>query len=316
MAQRLLDYIKKASFSTSDLQGAGNGGYLNADQARQFLRDAIEPTAILSKADVFDSKSHTFEVPKLSFSSRIMYAGTEGSNASTQAKPDSGLVTLTTGLFKGEVAVTEETFEDNVEADGLADSLAEMIAEAVGRDLEEIAIKSDVDDVDTSFSRIGDGIVQSLVASNLNIHDATGATSYKDMFSAMVAKLPSRYRRIWDRLEFFVPIAVSDGYADELAQRGTTLGDANIQERTTLRYRGIPVNEVALMSGTQNSVDYSGFAILADPKNLKVGFWRRVRIRKYEDVRAGMNYFLPRVRFDVDWAMAEAVVLAENVPAL
>jgi HK97 family phage major capsid protein len=316
MATRLLEYIEKAAFTTSDLSGGANGGFLSPAQARQFLRDAIEATSILSRADVFDSGNPTFEVPKISFSSRIMYAGTEGAVADTQANPDTGLVTLTAQLFKGEVPLSEETFEDNVERDGLADSLAEMIAEAVGRDLEEIAIKSSDADVDATFSKLGDGIIQQLVVAAANIYDATGDASYKEMFQSMIEALPTRYRRIWDRLALFVPVDVADGYAEELGDRGTALGDRNIEERTNLRYRGIPVVEVALMSGTQDSVDYGSFAILCDPKNLKVGFHRRVRIRQHEEPREGLHYFLPTVRYDVKWAQDTAVVLAENVPAL
>lgn len=323
---RLREYVQKATFTTSDISGAGNGGILSNQQARQFLRDAIEATVILNASDVFDSDSPKFEVPKISMSNRIMYGGNASKRdleaarvtSGNQQKPDTDLVTLSTELFKGEVPVGDEVFEDNVERAGLADSIMAMIAEAVGRDLEELAIKSDTDDTDISYGLLN-GIVQQLVDANQNVYDAVDANTtptYKGMFKAMVDKLPSRFRRTWDRLVFYVPIAVADGYAEELANRGTALGDANVVDRGNLRYRGIPVEEVALMSGTQNSVDYSKFCILCDPKNLKTGFHRRVRMEKFRDPREGATSFLPTVRFDSKWAQAEATVLAKNVPAL
>lgn len=317
MASRLKQHLKKATFTTSDLSGGGNGGYLSAQQARTFLRDAIEATVILAQADVFDSASPVFEVPKISFSNRIMYAGVEGARVDSgdRQEADTSLVTLTTKLFKGEVPVSDEVFEDNVEQEGLADSLAEMIAEAVGRDLEEIAIKADTGDSDVSFNQF-DGIIQSLVDANVNVVSMTSHTSYKEMLKDMVADLPSRWRRTWDRLKFFVPISMADGYSDETSNRGTGLGDSQQTDAPSNRYRGIGIEEVALFSGTQNSYDYSKVALLCDPMSLKVGFHRRVRMEKFRDPREGLTSFLPTVRYDVEWARNEAVVLATGIPAL
>src|SRR3954452_13918529 len=111
MATPLLAWVEKAAISTGDLET--NGGELNATQARVFLRDAITPTVILSRADVLDSESRKFEIPKFSFGTRIMRGGNaakrdlEGARVSTanQAKPATSLVTLSTELFKGEVPV-------------------------------------------------------------------------------------------------------------------------------------------------------------------------------------------------------------------
>lgn len=318
MATRLLEYVKKATFTTGDLQGAGNGGYLSPEQAKTFLRDAIEATVILQDADVFDSQNPVFEVPKISFSQRIMRAGTEGTRlADTDRQvPDTDLVTLTTKMFKGEVPISDETFEDNVERDGLADSIMQMIAEAVGRDLEQIAIQSNTADATADFNQF-DGLIQSLVKSGTaNKHDATNDASYKAMFKAMVKALPTRYRRNWNSLRLYVTVATADGYADELGERGTQLGDSNVDGKQVNRYRGIPVVEVPLLAGTENAVDYSKFAILCDPKNLKVGFHRRVRVEQFRDPREGALSFIPSVRYDLAWAQDTAVVLGQNVPDL
>jgi len=318
MATPLIEWIEKATFTTGDLTGAGNGGELSPEQARQFLRDAITPTAILSRADVVDSDSRKFEIPKLAFSNRIMRAGTEGARLvdADRTKPDTDLVTLSTELFKGEVPVSDEVFEDNVEREGFADSLMQMIAEAVGRDLEEIAIKADVNDTDATFNKFN-GLVQSLVDSTTaNKVNAASVVSYKELFKSMLNALPDRYRGMWDQLVFYVPVDVADGYADELGQRGTNVGDSALTTRESLRYRGIPIVEVPLFSGTQNAYDYAKVAVLCHPRNLKVGFHRRVRVEKFRDPREGLTSFLPTVRYDVKWAQDSAVVLAQNVPAL
>ncbi len=323
MATPLLAWVEKAAISTTDIQT--NGGELNAEQARQFLRDAIAPTVILSAADTFDSESRKFEIPKFSFGSRIMRGGNSAKrdleanrvDSTKRQKPTTDLVTLSTELFKGEVPVPDEVFEDNVEGDGFADTLMEEIAKAVGRDLEETAIKADSGDTDLDFG-LFDGIVQSLVDDAQNVVDATNAASAKAVFKSALDALPARWRGAWDQLVFYVTTSLADTWADEVGTRGTTAGDESLvrDNRTSLKpYRGIQVIEVPLMTGTQNTYDYDGVAMLIHPKNVKVGFHRRVRVEKFRDPREGNTSFLPTVRYDVKVAQTEAAVLVENVPA-
>jgi hypothetical protein len=324
MATPLLQWVEKASILTTDLQT--NGGELNATQARVFLRDAITPTAILSRADVFDSESRKFEIPKFSLGSRIMHGGNsakrdmEGARVSSgnQQKPATSLVTLSTELFKGEVPVPDEVFEDNVEKEGFADTLMEEIAKAVGRDLEDSAIKSDVDDTNLDFG-LFDGIIQSLKnssGSGGNVVDASTKTTCRQVLKQMLDALPVRWRSAWDTLVYFVSPAFADAYAEETGSRGTAAGDDHQLNKPVLRYRSIELVEVPLFSGTQNTYDYSKVATLIHPKNVKAGFHRRVRVEKFRDPREGNTSFLPTVRYDVKVAQVEAAVLAENVPAL
>lgn len=328
MATPLLAWVEKAAISTTDLET--NGGELNAEQARTFLRDAITPTAILSRADVFDSESKKFEIPKFSFGARIMRGGNAGKRDlegqrvtdAKRTKPVTDLVTLSTELFKGEVPVPDEVFEDNVEGDGFADTLMEQIAVAVGRDLEELAIKSDTADADDDFG-LYDGLVQSAInaagapgnINDGNLYDATNVGSAKALFKGMVSTLPTRFRQLWNELVIYANPETCDAYADELGGRATQLGDSNTESKGALRYRGIEIIETPLLEGVQNGYDYGKVAMLCHAKNVKVGFHRRIRVEKFRDPREGNTSFLPTVRYDVKWAQPEAVVLAENVPA-
>lgn len=325
MTTPLLAWVEKATGPMTTVDIETNGGDLVPEQARQFLRDAITPTAILSRADVFDSTSKKFEIPKFSFGSRIMYGGNaakrdlEGNRVQTasRAKPDTGLVTLSTELFKGEVELSDETFEDNIEGDAFADTLMEQIALAVGRDLEDIAIKSDTADADDTYG-LYDGIVWHAKNGGATLTNAAGVTSAKGLFRSMLTALPARYRGLWNDLVFYVSVDAADGWAEEVGERGTTAGDSALTQDTNRGlkpYRGIPVVEVPLLSGTQNAYNYGTVAILCHPKNLKVGFHRRVRVEKFRDPREGNTSFLPTLRYDVKWAQETAVVLAEGVPS-
>ena len=326
-----LKWLEKATFATSDLSGGSDGGLLAPEQAKEFLRVAIEESKLLRDLNVFTSMSTRFEVPRISFADRILRVASEGNRLgdSDRVKPTTGLVTLSTANFKGEVPVTDETFEDNIEREGLADTLATMIAEAIGRDVEELVIKSDTSRdpggtdpaADTVLDQF-DGLIaqmQDNLASGQKI-DSTALTTYEDIFSAMIAALPAKYRRNYNQLRFYVPTKHRDGYIQELGGRGTVMGDSFLVDGAPARlaYRGIPVEEVPLMSGTSTigggAVDYSTFVMLLHPMNVYLGFHRRVRMEKWRDPREGVTSFLPSVRFDVKMGDPAFGVLGYNIP--
>lgn len=323
-------WLSKATLVDSDITGPTYGGLLSPDQVKEFLRVAIDASVLVSQCRQETSNSTKFEVPRISFGSRILRRGTEATRLADadRVKPASGLVTLSTVLFKGEVPVSDEVFEDNVEQEGFADTLTAMIAEAVGRDVEEIAIKSDTarvsgDNDDTLDGT--DGIIKSLQSGlpGGQYLDATSETKYATLFSKMLTAMPARYKRNYAALRYFVPINVQEGYQKELESRGTSaLGDTAVADdlRTDLSYHGIKVVGVPLLSGTGTinsvAVDYSKFAFLINPINIVFGWHRRVRMEKWRDPREGYTSFLPSLRFDVKVANPDEGVLAHAVPAL
>jgi HK97 family phage major capsid protein len=324
----LIQWLEKATWTTSDITPPTYGGLLSPEQAAAFLRVAIDAAVIMKEARIETSASPKFEVPRIAFASRILRPGTEGTRLqdTDRVKPTTGLVTLSTVLFKGEVPVSDEVFEDNIERDRVADTIMTMLAEAVGRDIEEIAIKSDTartSGEDATLDQL-DGIIKQLqsgLGSSQKLDMSSGYSTYTDAFSAMVEAMPARYRRNYNELRLYVPIVHVDGYQKSLAARGTGLGDQAIltEMQTKLAFRGIPVVGVPMMSGTStiggSSVDYSKFAILIHPQNIIFGFHRQVRVERWRDPREGATSFLPSVRFDVKIANPEAAVLAYNVPA-
>lgn len=327
---KVLQWIEKAftGFQPSDIDPGTptQGGLLNNEQAKEFLRIAIEEATILNECRIETSNAPKFEVPRLSFTSRVLKPGVSGERVALgdRAKPTSGLMTLSTVLFKGEMPVSDEMFEDNVERDALADTLGEMLAQAVGRDLEEIIIKSDTDRTggeDTTLDTLNGLIAQMQVdfPAGQRIDAASGIADYDDLFATMLEKLPARYRRNRKNLRFYVPTIVADGYQQMLAARGTTLGDQALVQnvQATLAFRGIPVTEVPLLSGTDlintAAIDYSKFAMLIDPANFVVGLHRRVRIEQFRDPREGVTSYLPSVRIDGKFADPNYGVLAYNI---
>jgi hypothetical protein len=324
----LMRWLEKATFTTPDITAPVGGGYLAPQQAREFLRILIDESVLLKEASNQTSLSPKFEVPRLSFGNRILRVGTEGARVTegNRTKPLTGLVTLSTNLFKGEVPVSDELFEDNIERDALADTIMIMIAEAVGRDVEEYAIKNDTDRTAGDGADFGvlsqfDGLVKQLQTGLPASHKVNGAgiTSYDQLFKTMIRALPARYRRDPTALRFYVPVKHADGYQSELAGRGTALGDVNVIEnlRLKLAFRGVPVAPVPLMTGVStidgDEIDYDSFAILTHPHNTYVGWHRRIRVERFRDPREGATSFLPTLRFDVKYADPSFGVLASGI---
>jgi len=324
----LLRWLEKATWTTPDITAPAGGGLLSPQQAREFLRILIDESVMLKEANNQTSLSPKFEVPRISFGNRILRPGVEAArlDPADRVKPATGLVTLSTHLFKGEVPVSDELFEDNIERDALADTIMVMIAEAVGRDVEEYAIKNDLDRTAGDGADFGplsqfDGMIKQLQTGLPASHkvDAAGITTYDQLFRNMVASLPARYRRDPTSLRFYVPVKHNDGYQSELASRGTPLGDTNVTEnlRMKLAFRGIPVVPIPLMTGISTidgaEINYDDFAILTHPLNLYVGWHRRIRVERWRDPRDAATSFLPTLRFDVKYADPSFGILASNI---
>lgn len=319
----LLRWLEKATWTTADLV---NAGLLSPEQARTFLRVAIDASVILKEARIEDSASPTFQVPRIALNSRVLRVGTEGARLADadRIKPVTGQVELVTKLFRAEMPVSDETLEDNVERERVADTLMAMFAEAIGRDLEEIAIKSDTDRTaseDTTLDQFN-GLIASFqdglpTAQKI---DATTFTTYDQLFSEMTKALPSRYKNRLADARIWAPIAHLEGYRKSLAARGTPLGDrylAQVSDR--LPFWGIDVVGVPLLSGTSvingANIDYGTFAFLTHPENIIVGFHRRVQIERFRDPREGVTSFIASVRYDVKLGDPGWGVLAYNIPA-
>lgn len=342
MASPLRAWLEKATLSVADLTGGTDGGLLSAGQAAEFLRVAIAQSVLVNQCRVESNDSPSFEVPRMSFGSRILKKGTEATRNvdGDRVKPTTGLCAISTYLFRGEVPISDEVFEDNVEREGLADSIAQMIAEAVGRDIEEYALLNNTvratpaDDAGGYAVELDvfDGLVLQLVgqAENAttgmlvpaaqNIADASTYTTFDSLFAAMMEKLPSQYRRDLNSLRFFTSYKLRDRYRASLTARGTPLGDRALIDDMALTYGGIPVIGIPMLTGTHTintaAMVYDNVAFLCNPKNILFGFHRRVKLEWYRDPREGARSAVVSVRFDTKLADPNAFSTAKKISSL
>lgn len=322
-------WLEKATLTSADFTGGSNGGYLSPDQTAKFIRVATDEGAMLGRGRLETSKAVKFQVPRVSMHGvRVLQVGVEATRLAdaNRKKPVTGQVELNTILFKGEILVSEETFEDQIEQGAFADTIATQVAEAVGRDIEELALKNDTARIagdndptaaeNTLWDQFDGLVKQAQGLPSGQKYDGTGVTDPESILKGLLEKLPVRYRQRPAELALYVPVPVADAYVDTLTSRGTTLGDAVLQDGSLRPFRGVPVIPVPLLSGTGliNSVaiNYGQFGFCTYRGNVLTGYHRRVRFRRWDDEREGSTSFLVSCRFDCKFAEPEAVAFGHT----
>jgi len=224
-------WLAKATFTSPDLSGGTNGGLLSPDQFKEFIRVATDEAVILKEARQEFSNATKFEVPRLSFHGvRILTNGVEATRLADadRKKPVTGMVTLSTNLFRGEVPVSDEIFEDSVEQAGIGDTIMEGLGRAVGRDIEDFAIKSDTARIagdNEGWLDSFDGLIktaQTELGATQEI-TMTGISDPETVMRKMLEGMPYRYRGDPSQMRLFVPVKLSDAWTDQLSARGTPL---------------------------------------------------------------------------------------------
>jgi hypothetical protein len=318
------EFLEKATLTSADL--VSNGGFLGSEQVKEFLKVAQSYTAIMQECRHETSNSKVLEVPRLSFGTRIMKPGVEGARLADgdRVEPTTGLLSLSTVLIKGEVHVSDEALEDNVEGEGLADTFMQEIAKAVGRDVEELCIKGDTARVggEDTYLDLLDGLIKQLQTnlSSTKELDATAETSYAVIFGKLLAALEPQYQQDPSELRLYLPAYHAQRYASAIAARGTPLGDSVQVDglKAIPSFHGVPIRQTPIMAGidTINSgaIDYSKFCFITHPKNIVVGWHRKIRVERFRDPRDGATSFLPTCRVAVGFGDPADAVYAYNMP--
>jgi HK97 family phage major capsid protein len=304
-------YLEKATFTSgTDL---ASGGLLSPEQADAFLKIAVKASPVSAEAVVRTMNATKWEEATLSWGGRILRPGVEGDRLAVgdRVKPTAGKVELSTVLIKGEVPVTDEVMEDNVEKAGFADSIATYIAERSGEDLEDLFVRGDTDDsyvghgeLAGEYLRLLNGIIK--LGKATNEYDAVGdGTDYPTVFDGLINLIGDEYRRDMTSFRLYVSPTVKEIYHSQIGNRGTVLGDSTLIGANVPPYKGIKIVQVPRMP--------SGFIQLIQPSNIYIGFNRKIKLERFRDPREGVTSFIVTVRGDVKIPVAAACAVAKNV---
>lgn len=304
--------LEKADLALADLT---NGGALVPEQAAKFIRLMIKQGVLTTMGTVKTMRSSKFQIPKARFGGRVLHAGQSAKAlpVASRSRPDLTQVELDTKLFKAEVRLSNEVLEDSVERDKFADTVMALMSEAIGRDIDEIAILSDVTDPDDDLSQF-DGLI---AQANSNLVLAGGVSLNKATLRDMQKSMPSEFLRYKAGMKFLTSVDAEIDYRDSLANRMTSTGDsalaAFVETQATVGHNGIPVVPLHMMPEDLGVGSNETVALLLEPKQIIFGFQRDITFEMDRDISAGEALMVLSCRWDVKYEHEPAVVKATGI---
>ena len=303
MSQTQRDIANKADLTVQDL--VNNGGYLQIEQVDTFLRMVKDQPTIIRDARRVNMKSHTREVDKIGFTSRLLQKAPASATYladNLRGKPTTGKVVLETNKMIAEVHIDYETLEDNIERGNLEQVIMQEMAKQVALDLEELVLLGDTTKAGTDpYLGLQNGVIKQATDHIVNV---TGAMT-KENFSLGIKEMPSKYLRDRSQFRWYVSHNNETDYRDSLGNRETNLGDSLIEGFRGVYHHGIPVVPVALMPETN--------AILTRPDNIIWGVWRDIMIETDKDIRSQVYIIVLTLRAGMVLEEKDAIVLMQGI---
>ena len=301
--------LEKADFALSHL--VTHGGLLHPLQAKKFMRLTTVESVLLGQVTYRPMNRAREDIDQIAFGSRVLRAAQELTELpqADRVVPDISKVELDAQEFIGEVNLSDRVLEENIEQGDLRQTIMQLLGPAVGRDLEEVAIKGDTTSADPFLAQL-DGL---LVQAQSNVVDAAGGPVNDDLFHDMMRALPSRYRKNKRQLRFYTSSDAEANLRRFRSQRETALGDKYLETDTPILAAGAPVVQVPLFPEDLGPQQDQTVVLLTHPKNIVVGVRRKIRIEWERSIRKRALAIVVTLEADVKYAEEAGVVLATNV---
>jgi len=305
---------KAGEFLTADLAA---GGLLNPEQQERFIRTVIEQSQMLQAVRTIPMNAPSRLIERIAFTDRLLTPAVEFTAPASSVKPTLAKLTLDTHEFMGLVTISYDTLQDsieggiNVRGNPIESTLRETMAEAVARDVEYYAINSDTASVDPDLDEF-DGFLK--LASGT--YDHGGLPVDSDLFKGTLLALPKKFRQNKAALQYFYGPGTDTEWRDELGGRGTDLGDRALSDNGDANFRfgafGIPTMQVTQFPEDLGAGGDEGKLLLSDPRNLIVGFYRRVFFDWDKDVETRALKIAVTVRMGVIMEDPDGAALGET----
>jgi len=301
--------LQKADLALADLQG--DGGYLQPAQGKKFIRVMIKRAKLSPKISVQPLDAPQQLVEKIRFSGQVLQPGTPGValNQGQRAKPDLSQAQWDAKMFKSEVRLNNAVLEQSIERGNLQTTIMDELSKAIGRDAEKVLIQGNTASADPSLAQLG-GI---LVKATTNTVNASSARIDGDLLDAMLRQMPKEFVSEVSEMEYMTSVNGQLDYSKWLQSRPTGLGDKTLADGGVPKYHKIPVEDYPLFPETGFTGTDETNVLLAHPKNIGYGIWKKVRVDTGKDVSAGSVIIVVETWFDVIFEEETAVVKAYNV---
>ncbi len=305
--------LVKADLALNDL--TVGGGVLSEQPAKQFLRLLVQQSEAMKLFTVRPMKGPRERIPRIGITNRVLRPATEKTpldDPAHRATVDNSFVELDAQKFIGEVQIPNEVLEDSIEQGRLQQTIMALTSEAVARDIEEMVIVGDTGLGAPAHPNLAaiDGVLKQAVSHPV---DAAGGRISFDLLSAMMRQMPKPYRRLKGQMLYMTSDNAEDDYRKLLQNRETAEGDNRVEGESVVKYHGREVRPISLWPEEQGGGSDETSILLTFPKNVVVGIWRQVRMRLDENIRGDYISIVVTTRFDVKYAVEDAVVRAHSV---
>lgn len=269
--------LAKADLALSDL--TNDGGLLLPEQANRFIRLLIKKSILMPLVTTTGMNSPKRLLENMRFNGRVLKPGIEATAlpSGDRSKPDILKRELDAKLYKAEIRLNNEVLEDNIERAALRNTIMQLLAEAVARDLEFALINGDTLSANPLLA-VQDGLRKLIT----NTYDHSSAATNTTLWTEMIRKMPSEALQRRD-LKFLTSIRSDIDWRESLIPRDTALGDRNVVADFTPPYQGVGIVPIPEWDETGDEAE----PILIKPKDVVVGFVRKMRIETDKDISAG-----------------------------
>lgn len=301
--------MAKADMEVADL--IADGGYLQAEQAEQFVVDLVKESVLMRMVTVQGIKSYSKLIDKVGISGRVLRPGTSGHALAVgdRSKPTTDRVTLNTNLMKGEIRLNDEVLEDNIENGSFKNTVMGMMAEHVALDMDDLLANGDTTSADPLLA-LQNGMIVSAVT-----HIVAGGTVpiAKSLLKDAVKSMPSQYNRLKRNQRFLTSEDATVDYHDYLSDRVGNLGDSKVQDDSPDKYLNRAILGVPVFPDDLGIANDETVVLLLDPKNAIWGIWRKVRVETDRDITTGEWIMVTTVRAGFTYKEEDAVVKITGV---
>lgn len=254
------ELIQKATVTTAAL---ANAGKLNALQANRFLDFVVDESTMKDMVRVARFSSEEMLIEKIGVGRRVAVPKEEAADPGVRR----GVTTSKVSLKPVEIMVPFEigdlVQEHSIEGKGtMEQTVIRLMAKALANNLEELywegnlvgpsVLEGDIiDGGSTTLHRkdtylaLFDGWLKA--AEGGNVVDAQNAEISQQVFGKALRAMPRKFKRMRNRLRWFLSDNHEQRYREGLSNRNTALGDAAINSADSPRPFGIQMMPVPLL---------------------------------------------------------------------
>ena len=299
--------INKAGTTTTATLAAG--GALNPEQAKQFIQQTFEKTALGNLIRHVQRVARAGEIDKIGIDRRILRGKVENVDDGYRAQPKHSKLEYATTATRLPWEITEEALRENIEGQSYESTVTNLMTTQLGIDREDLLLNGDTatlsSDPDYDFLKQNDGWLKLIKANGHTINRASvnsGALS-DDVFYKILLAMPNKF--VDNNLRWLMAPSMATKWEQFLVTQARTSGGAvtdgminNPAKHPILAVPNFPADSI----------------LLVNPKNLIVVDTYNVVIRKTTEgekaIMQDKRFYVVHFDFDALVEEFDATVLA------